>query len=170
MTRRIVAALAALAAAGAVAAAAGPALAGTGPSAAKSTERIEIVATVPGAKAASAIATGVAIAGGTTTLGWINNSAGTGTVKAPDGTFRITTGKSEVVIGIGLKTCLETTSGNGTYKLSHGTGKFKGLTGSGTWTVTGQSVSGPNARGKCTANPTVSQEIVILHGPATIRK
>jgi hypothetical protein len=170
MTRRIVAVLAAVAAAGAVAAVAGPALAGTGPDAAKSTERIEIVATVPGAKAATAIATGVKVAGGTIGLGFINNGGGSGTVKAPGGTFRITTGKSEVVIGVGLHTCLETTSGNGTYKLSHGTGKFKGLTGSGTFTVTGQSVSGPNARGTCTTNPTVSQEIVILHGPASIKK
>jgi hypothetical protein len=170
MNRRIVGVLAALAGAGAVAAVAGPALAGTGPATAKSTERIEIVATVPGAKADSAIASGVFTAGGTTGLAWINNGGGSGTIKAPDGTFRITTGKSEVVIGVGLHTCLETTSGNGTYKLSHGTGKFKGLTGSGSWTVTGQSVSGPNARGTCTVNPTVSQEIVILHGPASIKK
>jgi hypothetical protein len=66
-------------------------------------------------------------------------------------------------------TCLLTIAGHGTYRLSHGTGKYVGISGSGRFTTIGRLVYPRKANGKCASSqhPLAFQGIITLTGSVT---
>lgn len=68
------------------------------------------------------------------------------------------------------KTCLVQVSEPGTYTISGGTGKYKGITGHGKFTFTLLAIGAKNGQGKCVHNKPPVEFQVIIHasGPVTI--
>ncbi len=115
----------------------------------------------------SVIATGLFTDGGTMNLfgeGPSNEmKLGAGTIRVtPNGHPRSKTD---------LATCLTTISERGTYKLSHGTGRYAGIRGSGHFTATDHTLSHHNHNGSCiTSRPPLALQVMItLSGSATLR-
>lgn len=116
----------------------------------------------------SIIATGLFTDGGTMNLFTQGPSA---EMKLGGGTIRLTTRKiSHQSSKIDQATCLGNLSERGTYKLSHGTGRFAGIHGSGQFTVTDRVVQHHKRNGGCATNrdPLAIQAIITLSGPATL--
>jgi hypothetical protein len=67
------------------------------------------------------------------------------------------------------KTCLFTESGHGTYTISGGTGKYKGISGHGKYTLTILDIQPKTKSGACNENaaPTAYQQVVDAVGPVT---
>jgi hypothetical protein len=67
------------------------------------------------------------------------------------------------------KTCLATIDQHGTYKVSHGTGKYRGIHGSGTYHISLLFI-GARVSGKCsqTAPPVAFQQIITASGPVSL--
>jgi hypothetical protein len=111
------------------------------------------------------IATGAFTAGGTATP-----LAAKDTLKFPNGTITATaTSKGRPALTADTKTCLETLSQRGTYKIAGGTGAYSGMTGSGTFTLRIRAI-GPIVNGKCelkTSRRVASQAIVTANGRIT---
>ena len=86
------------------------------------------------------------------------------------GSFKVThTGKSMSQSG-NAKTCFVEFIEKGTYKLSGGAGKYKGISGHGTFTVTAIAIAARTKAGKCNenANPVAYQQIIDASGPVTL--
>lgn len=68
------------------------------------------------------------------------------------------------------KTCLVRVSEPGTYTISGGTGKYKGITGHGKFTFTLLAIGAKNGQGKCVRDrpPVEFQAIIHASGPVTI--
>ena len=68
------------------------------------------------------------------------------------------------------KTCLAQASQPGTYTISGGTGKYKGITGDGKFTFTLLAIGAKNGQGKCVHNTPPAEFQVIIHasGPVTL--
>ena len=68
------------------------------------------------------------------------------------------------------KTCLAQVSQPGTYTISGGTGKYKGITGHGKFTFTLLAIGAKNGQGKCVHNKPFTAFQVIIHasGPVTL--
>jgi hypothetical protein len=118
----------------------------------------------------SIIATGLFTDGGTMGLFSTGPSA---EMKLGGGTIWITpTGRPGFSSKTDLATCLRTLSEHGTYKLSHGTGRFAGIHGSGHFTATDRTVSHHKRNGGCVTNhhPLAIQAIITFSGPATLRR
>lgn len=117
----------------------------------------------------SIIATGQFTDGGTMNL----FSAGPSSeAKLGGGTIRITpSGRPAFSSKTDLATCLRSLSEHGTYRLSHGTGRFAGIRGSGHFTATDRVVSHHKRNGGCVSNrhPLAIQAIITFSGPATLR-
>jgi hypothetical protein len=117
----------------------------------------------------SVIATGMFTDGGTMNLFSGGPSAemklGAGTIKVTPSSRRGPTSKTNDA------TCLTTTSERGTYRLSHGTGRFAGIHGSGRFTAIDHVVSHHKRGGGCVSNrpPLAFQAIITLSGPVTLR-
>jgi hypothetical protein len=133
----------------------------------RGTEHFTFMVTLTGTGVASVIATGLFTDGGSVDLG----SAGPLKMKLGAGTIRLTT-TNEVGSGVkyNRKTCLQTLTGRGIYRLSHGTGKYAGIHGSGSFTTTIRSVLPRRASGACATGrrPLAFQGVVTLSGPATL--
>jgi hypothetical protein len=118
----------------------------------------------------SIIATGVFTDGGTMNLFGRGSSAemklGAGTIRLTPTSHRGPSSKTDSA------TCLTTVSERGTYKLSHGTGRFAGIRGSGRFTITDRTVSHHKRQGGCVTNrlPLAIQAILTLSGPVTLRR
>lgn len=114
---------------------------------------------------ATIIGTGLFTDGGTIDITKLGNSA---TAKLGRGTIRLTT-----TIGSSIKqvtsTCLTTQTASGTYKLSHGTGKYARISGSGHFKTTVHFVSARNRNGSCSPNrERAFQAVATLSGTATL--
>lgn len=135
-------------------------------SGASGTEHFSFMSTSVSADKFSVIATGVFTAGGTATP-----LTETDTLKFPNGTIDVTsksTGKP--VTSANTKTCYESLSQKGTYTIAGGTGAYKGITGSGRFTLSIHEV-GPVLNGKCNTKSSkrvASQGIVTARGPVTL--
>jgi hypothetical protein len=112
----------------------------------------------------SAIATGDFTAGGTAIAG-----KGTAILRFPGGTIKLQTKHGHVKSNANLKLCLETYANSGTYTILRGTGTYKGISGSGKYTLHTTDV-GPIINGKCstTANGIADQGIIIANGPVSL--
>jgi hypothetical protein len=140
---------------------------GSGASGTSGTEHFSFMSTNVGADKFSVIATGVFTAGGTATP-----LAGADTLRFPNGTIDVasrTKGKPRYFAN--TKTCYESLVQKGTYTVLGGTGAYKGIAGSGTFTLTIRQI-GPSRNGKCDTNTTkrvASQGIITARGAVTLR-
>jgi hypothetical protein len=139
---------------------------GSGASGTSGTEHFSFMSTNVGSDKFSVIATGVFTAGGTATP-----LAGTNTLKFPNGTIDVTSKrKGKPRYFADTKTCYESVFQKGTYTVVGGTGAYKGIAGSGKFTLTIRQI-GPSRNGKCntkTAKRVASQGIITARGPVTL--
>jgi hypothetical protein len=152
------------AAAGALSAAA--LAAGTGGTAASAataasrTEHFQFVGVSAASSRDSAIAWGAFAAGGTINLN-------TGRIRFHGGTFRAIHHRTSAVTQVNRKTCLLVSVEHGTYRLADGTGKYKHISGHGTYTSRVWAALRRNARGRCSQSkpPRAFQLIINARGP-----
>jgi len=109
------------------------------------TEHFQIVKGSPTTGTASVIATGEFTAGGTDIAG-----STTDTFRFPGGTFRVTHSPGQGTHSFDPRTCVATASSGGTFTLGHGTGRYAGISGHGTYTLTILEIA---ARPHSTCNP-----------------
>ncbi len=86
----------------------------------------------------------------------------------PGGTFKIAHSSGTGKQVFNPKTCLNVINLHGTYKLGHGTGKYKGISGHGKYQLSILFVGARNSNGKCsqTKPPVAFQQIIKAQGPA----
>lgn len=138
----------------------GAALASRAP-AASGTEHVQIMSTSATSNKASVITTGVFTAGGVDIEG---NKVDT--LKFSNGSFKVAHSQGKGTQKFNPRTCLLTVQMHGTYKISHGTGKYKGISGHGTYQVSILAV-GAKVNGKCSQKkpPVAFQQIIKASGP-----
>jgi hypothetical protein len=133
---------------------------------ASGTEHFTFISTSVVSGKFSVIATGAFTAGGTATP-----FAKTDTLRFPKGTIEVTSKReSKPVMTASSTTCYETLSEKGAYVILGGTGAYKGITGSGRFTVSIREV-GPSTNGKCdtkTSQRVASQGIIDAAGPVSL--
>lgn len=131
------------------------------------TEHFTFMSTAVTADKFSVIATGRFTAGGMATP-----LAGTDTLRFPNGTITVASkNTSKPIYTANTNTCYETLSQRGSYTIAGGTGAYKGIAGSGTFTLSIREV-GRVVNGKCntkTSKRVASQGIITAHGPVTLR-
>jgi hypothetical protein len=140
---------------------------GSAPHQAASTEHLQLVSTSPTSPNAALIAYGSAFtASGTDHQGKGNVD----NVTFANGTFKITHKMTGGTQHFNPATCQFTVAATATYKLSGGTGAYKGLSGSGTAKVSVLGIGARNSQGKCskTLPPVAQQQIIQASGPATL--
>jgi hypothetical protein len=133
---------------------------------ASGTEHFTFISTSAVTGKFSVIATGAFTAGGTATP-----FAKIDTLTFPNGTIEVTSkGQSKPVMTSSSTTCYETLSQRGAYVILGGTGSYKGITGSGRFTVSIREVA-PFANGRCntkTSRRVASQGIIDAAGPVRL--
>jgi hypothetical protein len=112
----------------------------------------------------SAIATGPITAGGTAEL-----TGSKGTIVLPAGTINLTSKMTGAPTESGsMQKCLSVFSEKGTYTLTRGTGAYKGISGSGRFSLKSTGV-GMSKHGKCdispSSKPVASQSVITASGP-----
>jgi hypothetical protein len=156
-SRRIVIGAAVIAVA-AAASGAGVAAASATTSANTGTEHFYLMTTQPTAAKYEFIATGVFTASGTDVSGSKSD-----TVKLPKGSFKVNHGGQFHIIKqqVNAKTCFAVFEASAGISLSGGTGAYKGISGSGSATITDIAI-GPKSKGKCNlnANPLANEETI----------
>ena len=107
----------------------------------------------------SAIAWGAFTAGGTINI----NS---GLVRFPGGTFRAIHHRTSAQSKLDRKTCLLVSMEPSTPQLAHGTGKYRHISGRGTFTRRVWGVLARNARGRCSKSkpPAAFQQVINARG------
>lgn len=112
----------------------------------------------------SVIATGFFTDGGT-----VNIFSPKPEIRLGAGTLRFTENVTPGKVKLNHATCLLTIAARGTYRLSHGTGKYARLRGSGRFTTTGRLVYPRKANGSCASSrrPLAFQGIITLTGSVT---
>jgi hypothetical protein len=145
-----------------IASGAGLALASVGTAqrpASSGTEHFSLMTTQPSASKYVVIASGLFTAGGTDTSGNTVDS-----VKLTGGTFKINHNFPTHIVKeqFNQKTCLETFVATSKFTVENGTGKYKGISGSGSARISGLAIA-RRTSGKCNmnANPTVSEQTII---------
>jgi len=134
----------------------------------RGSEHFTIILTSTRSGVTSVIATGLFTDGGTMNLFSGGPSAemklGAGTIRLTPKSPRPPRSKTDP------GTCLTTTSEHGTYRLSHGTGRYAGIRGSGHFSVTDRAISHRKPNGACvtTRAPIAVQVIFSLSGSATL--
>ena len=124
------------------------------------TEHFQFVSTSAASPKASAIAWGVFTAGGTINVH-------TGLVRFPRGTFRAIHHRTSSVSQMNRRTCLLVAVEHGTYRLADGTGKYRHISGRGTYTSRVWAVLRHNAKGRCAQSkpPRAFQQVINARGP-----
>jgi len=112
-------------------------------------------------------ATAVLIARGPLTVGGTINLQ-TGHVKLPGGTLTLSHQQSWGTQGENPRTCLATVTSSGTYKVSAGTGRYTGVHGHGTYSLTAYAIV-KKVNGKCATSvvPYAQTEQLTATGPLT---
>ena len=162
-------------AAGALATAAAIAIVNTagraGAAATAKNEQFTAITTNPGSGVASLIATGGFTAGGTVLV--VKHAE---TVRFANGDFKIQLGgPGSKHQNLNLSSCLFTKTGSGAYRIEHGTGAYRGISGSGKISFTLRAAF-PLVNGKCppndlpgtSGNPAAIQFIETASGPVTL--
>lgn len=157
-----------LGAAGALVAAASLAVTGltavsANPSAVPGTEHFQVMVTPAGATP-EVIAHGVF-----TDYGVVHPGARVDTFVLQQGSFRFAHNVTSTIHHFNPVTCLDQLSQTGTYTVSHGTGKYTGISGSGSFRFNVLAI-GPRASGKCsTTAPAVALQLIInASGPVSL--
>ena len=144
-----------------IASGAGLAVAGTGTvqrAAVSGTEHFSLMSTQPSASKYVVIASGVFTAGG------VDRSGNTvDLVKLPRGSFKINHGGATHILKQKLNpsTCLMQFAASATFTVGHGTGAYKGISGSGKALISGTAIA-RRRNGHCNPNatPLVSQQTI----------
>jgi hypothetical protein len=87
--------------------------------------------------------------------------------KFPGGSFRVTHKATSSHQHFNTRTCAGTFRERGHYKLSHGRGKYAGISGHGHYRLRGLIVARHTAHG-CSRRPIAIQVIIRAHGPVTL--
>ena len=127
------------------------------------TEHFQIVSTSLTSSRSKVVAYGVFNASGVD----IATSNTRDTFKFPGGKFRVTHKVTRNRQHFNKTTCAGTFRERGTYKLSHGTGKYAGISGHGRYRLRGLIVARHTAHG-CSRRPIAIQVIIRAHGPVTL--
>ncbi len=131
------------------------------------TEHFQIMSTSATSPNASTIAWGVF-----TTAGVDHMGNAIDTIVYPGGSVRIKHSAGTGPQSFNPKTCLFQVHQHGTYQLISGTGKYKGITGHGTYTVSVIGLGPKTKSGACsqsqTAPPVAQQQVVDASGPVTL--
>jgi hypothetical protein len=155
--------VAAIAMSGAMTASAAP----TGARAAVSgTEHFQMMTTTGTGSTGSVIASGVFTA---PAVDHEHQATNTSTFTFSNGTILIKHSSGTGTQHFDPKTCLLTVNMHGTYKLVSGTGKYAGITGSGTYQLSILAI-GASSGGKCTQNkpPVAFHQVINATGPVTL--
>ena len=112
-------------------------------------------------------ATAVLIARGPLTVGGTINLQ-TGHVELPGGTLTLSHKQSWGTQGENPRTCLATLTSSGTYKVTGGTGRYKGIHGQGTYRLTAYAIV-KKAKGTCATKvvPYAQTELLTATGSLT---
>jgi hypothetical protein len=139
---------------------AGSSITAASASTSSTTEHFQFVTTSASSPRASAIAWGVFTAGGT-----INVNSGL--IRFPRGTFRAIHHRTSGASQFNRKTCLLVSIEHGTYRLADGTGKYRHISGRGTYTSRVRAVLRRNAKGRCAQSklPRAFQQMINARGP-----
>ena len=174
-TGRKRAAIAAMTGAAAAAAAitglvmAGPAgassMASSGPAAVTGTEHVQIMSTSATSNTASTIVWGPVTAAGVDHMG---NTVDTFVL--PGGTWRIRHSNGTGPQSFNPKTCLFLINLHGTFTILGGTGKYKGISGHGTYQLSIVGLGAKTKKGACsqTAPPVAQHQVVNASGPVKL--
>jgi hypothetical protein len=132
--------------------------------AASGTEHFQIMTTSATSKGLSIIATGIFTAGGVD-----HEGSSVATEKFPGGTFKIRHSRGTGKQTFNPRTCLLTLNLHGTYTLGHGTGKYAGISGHGTYKLRILAIA-QRVHGKCSQSlpPAAFQQIISASGPVSL--
>ncbi len=89
------------------------------------------------------------------------------TFKFPGGKFRVRHHATRSRQHFSTRTCAGTFRERGVYRLSHGTGRYAGISGHGRYRLRGLIVARHTAHG-CSRRPIAIQVIIRAHGPVTL--
>ena len=129
------------------------------------TEHFQMMTTSGTGSTGSVIASGVFTAAGVDH----EHSNNTSTFTFSNGTINIKHSSGTGTQHFDPKTCLLTVNFHGTYKLVSGTGKYAGISGSGTYKLNILAI-GAKSGGKCTRNkpPVAFHQVINATGPVTL--
>jgi hypothetical protein len=130
-------------------------------------EHFRIISTTAGAKRQSVLATGAFTAGGYQVPGKLVNLRSTDKMVFPGGTFLVARHITRQWLPLPSKTCFIQETLRGSYTLSHGTGAYRGISGSGSFVTRIRGVIRRSKAG-CGGPMTVFQEIGYTGG--TVRR
>jgi hypothetical protein len=90
----------------------------------------------------------------------------TDTFKFPNGSFQVRHSPGKGPQSFNPNTCLLTVNQHGTYTLGHGTGRYAGISGHGTYQISILGI-GARSKGRCSQNqpPVAFQQIIKASGP-----
>jgi hypothetical protein len=130
-------------------------------------ERFRIISTSPTSRQQSVIATGQFTAGGYVVPGQVIGLRSTDKMVFPSGTFRVARHITRQSLPLPTSACLISETIHGAYSLSHGTGAFARISGSGGFVMRITGVI-RKSHGKCGGSMTVYQQITYESG--TVRR
>jgi hypothetical protein len=86
------------------------------------------------------------------------------------GSFKVTHTTKKQSQSVNAKACFYRYTASGTFKLSAGTGKYKGISGNGTFTLSGMGFGPKTKSGACNenANPVAYQQVINANGTAKL--
>jgi hypothetical protein len=163
-----------LAITGTVAAAAAGTVALAGPAGASArtpasgTEHFQVISTSTMPVKAGVILNGDFTAAGVDQISTSDANVSADVFVLPGGSFKVVhTGKGGSQT-FDFKTCFYTFSQPGTYRLSGGTGVYRGISGHGTYTVSGIGLSPRLKNGKCNPNAAATAQQIVFHGSGPV--
>jgi hypothetical protein len=130
------------------------------------TEHFQMMTTSATASTSSVIASGVFTAPG---VDHEHQATNTATFTFSNGTINLKHSNGTGTQHFNPKTCLMTINLHGTYKLVSGTGKYAGISGSGTYQLSILGI-GAKSGGKCVQNkpPVAFHQVINASGPVTL--
>jgi hypothetical protein len=132
--------------------------------AAATTEHFQEMVASPTSNKANVIVYGAFTAAGTDT----EHKNNTDTFKFPGGSFLVTPKITGQQHHLNPATCLLTATLNISYKISRGTGKYAGISGSGHATISDLEIAARNSHGACSLNKTVLAQQVFARGQGPV--
>ena len=136
----------------------------TGAATATATEHFQEMAASPTSDKASVIIYGALTAAGVDT----QHNNNTDTFKFPGGSILITPKITSQHQHLSTATCLLTATLNISYKISHGTGKYAGISGSGHATISDLEITARDSHGACTLSKTLLAQQVLVRGQGPV--
>ena len=132
--------------------------------AAATTEHFQEVVASPASNKANVLVYGAFTAAGVD----VENANNTDTFKFPSGAFLLTPKYTVQSEHLNKATCLLTATVRLTYKISRGTGKYAGISGSGHGTIADLEITARNSHGACSTSKTPLAQQVIAHGQGPV--